>query len=640
MTFEIRHGANINRSIYLDMLYNSSGFTSARPHLVLRTGPREDRSITTLVRRRTAKRLTSLFGLIALCMSSPCLGTAQTTWQLVWSDEFNGVANTVPDSSKWAYDTGGGGWGNNEEEIYCAAGSNASPCTTATPNAYQDGNGNLIIQAVNSGGTWTSARMRTYPLVQFQYGRIEARMKLPMGAGIWPAFWLLGQNFNDATWPLCGEMDIMEWVPQYGPNKTSSTIHGPLSGGNGVGSQFTFPNGGRVDDAGFHTYGVTWSPNQAQFYRDDPTTPYFTITKSTDISGDWVFNHPFFVILNLAIGGYFPGYSDASTPSPSVLSVDYVRVYRAANSLVTGPVAINAGGDSEGSFFADTNFTGGITSTTTAAVDTSLIPAPAPPQAIYQTAREGSSKYTVTGLIPAATYNVQLHFAETTWSSPGQRQFNVSLNNKNVLTNFDIFAATGAKNKAIQESFTATADPLSGGIMVNLTPGASGQPTISGIAVTPVGTATTSGRVFINAGAGDVGNFVSDVDYSGGTIANTSSAIDTSLIAAPVPPQAVFQSERYGNSTYTVGGFVPGTTHTVTLYFAEIYWTASGKRQFNVLINGNQVLTNFDIFASTGAEDKAIQQQFTATANSSGQIVIQFTVGSADQPKVSGIQVN
>ncbi len=590
--------------------------------------------------RRTADILSSLFVVTALCVSSPVLGSAQSAWQLVWSDEFNGPANSAPDSSKWGYDTGGGGWGNNEEEIYCAPGSNASPCTTATPNAYQDGNGNLVIQAVQSGGTWTSARMRTYPMVQFQYGRIEARMKLPVGAGIWPAFWMLGQNFNTTAWPLCGEMDIMEWVPQYGASTTSSTIHGPFSGGNGVGSQFKFPNGGRVDDAGFHTYGVIWSPNQAQFYRDDPANIYFTINKTTDIAGDWAFNHPFFIILNLAIGGYFPGYSNATTPNPSVLSVDYVRVYRAENSLVTGPVSINAGGDAEGSFFADTNFTGGATTSTTSAIDTSLIPAPPPSQAVYQTAREGSSKYNVTGLIPGATYNVQLHFADTSSSAIGQRQFNVSLNNKNVLTNFDIFAATRARNKAIEESFTTAADPLSGAIVINLTPGASGQPIISGIVVNPVGVPATSGRVFINAGGGDIGNFAYDVDYSGGSSANTFSTIDTSLISAPVPPQAVFQSERYGPSTYTIGGFVPGTTHTVTLYFAEIYWPAPGKRQFNVLINGNQVLTNFDIVAATGAKDKAIQQQFTATANSSGQITIQFTAGAADQPKVSGLEVN
>ncbi len=583
--------------------------------------------------------LCSLPVVAALFLSVPQLAKAQA-WDLVWSDEFNGPPNTVPDAVKWGYDIGGGGWGNNEEEVYCAPGSNTAPCNTSMPNAFQDGGGNLIVQAVNSGGTWTSARMRTYPQINFQYGRIEARMKLPVGAGIWPAFWMLGSNFNNAAWPLCGEMDIMEWVPQYGPSVTSSTIHSPFSGGNGVGSRFSFPNGGRVDDGGYHTYGVIWSPNQAQFYRDDPAKPYFTITKANDISGDWVFNHPFFIILNLAIGGYFPGYSDKTTPNPAVMAVDYVRVYRSATAGVSGPFSVNAGGDVEGSFFADSNFAGGTPTSTTAAIDTSLIPAPVPPQAVYQTAREGAAKYSISGLVPGLTYNVQLHFAETHWSGPGQRRFNLSLNNKPVLNNFDIFATTGAEYKAIEESFTTTADPLSGSIVVSLTPGVSGEPAISGIVVSPVGNVSTTGRVLINAGAGEVGNFVSDVDYSGGNTSTTFSGIDMSLIAAPVPPQAVFQSERWGASTYTVGGFVPGTTHSVALYFAEFYWSSPGQRQFNVAINGNPVLTNFDIIGSAGAKNKAIQELFSAAADSSGKIVIKFTVGAADQPKISGIAVN
>ncbi len=591
-------------------------------------------------RRREYRTCCSLITAAILSFCVPVFGNAQS-WTLVWSDEFNGPAGSYPDSSKWTYDVGGGGWGNNEEEVYCAAGSTTAPCTTAMPNAVLDGNGKLVISAWNNNGTWTSARMLTNKIENFQYGRIEARMKLPMGAGVWPAFWMLGANFNSAVWPLCGETDIMEWVPQYGPSKTSSTIHGPFSGGSGVGSQFTFPNGGRVDDANFHTYGVIWSPNQAQFYRDDPTAPYFTISKASDIPGDWVFNHPFFIIMNLAMGGYFPGYTDSTTPNPSIVTVDYVRVYKSGNSLVSGPTSINAGGDTEGSFFADTNFSGGSTLSTTAQINTASIPAPVPPQAVYQTAREGASKYTITGLVANAPYKVQLHFAETQFNRTGERQFDVSINNKPVLTSFDIFAAAGAEDKAIEENFTANADPLSGSIVVSLNPGNVGQPIISGITVAQISdNEPTSGRVFIDSGGGDVGNFIADTDYAGGNQASNFAAVDTSLISAPVPPQAVFQSERWGASTYTVGGLVPGSDHTVTLYFNEIYWTQAGQRKFNVSINGQQVLTNFDIIGATGAENRAIGKQFAASANANGQIVIAFTVGSADQPKVSGIAVN
>jgi beta-glucanase (GH16 family) len=572
------------------------------------------------------------------------LGNAQTTqnnstWQLVWSDEFNGTAGSVPDGSKWTYDVGGWGWGNNEEEFYCAAGSTAYPCNSSTPNAALDGNGNLVISANYDGSTWTSARMKTQGVENLQYGRIEARMKLPMGKGVWPAFWLLGSNINTAGWPLCGEMDIMESVPQYGASKTSSTIHGPFSGGNGVGSAYVFPNGGTISD--FHTYGVTWSPNQAQFYRDDPTKPYFTIQNTTDIPGDWVFNHPFFIIMNLAMGGYFPGYTDNTTPNPSVMTVDYVRVYRAPNTPVSGPVAINAGGSSAGSFFADTNFAGGAKPVSTdAAIDTSLITAPIPPQSVYQTAREGESTYTATGLVPYAPYNVQLHFAEIKLNGPGERLFNVTLNGKTVLNRFDIFAAAGGKNKAVEGDFKANANQY-GKIAVQLTPRTTAQPLISGVVVTQTtDNEPTSGSVFIDAGGGDVGSFIADTDYSGGNQASSFATVDTSLISVPVPPQAVFQSERWAPSTYTIGGFTPGSTHTVTLYFNEIYWSQPGQRQFNVLINGSQVLTNFDIVSMTGSKNKAIAEQFQATANSAGQVVIQFTQGAADQPKISGIAVN
>src|SRR5258707_622998 len=141
--------------------------------------------------------------------------------------------------------------------------------------------------------------MKTEGLQPFQYGRIEARMKLPVGAGIWPAFWMLGSNIGSVGWPTCGEQDIMEWVPHYTPTTTSSTIHGPgYSGANGIGSRFTFPNGGRIDDAAYHTYGVIWSQDKMEFYRDDWTKPFFTVTSSNIPAGtQWVFNHPFYILL-------------------------------------------------------------------------------------------------------------------------------------------------------------------------------------------------------------------------------------------------------------------------------------------------------------------------------------------------------
>ena len=152
--------------------------------------------------------------LLASFMLVATVSPARAQWTQSWSDEFNGPAGSFPDPANWTYDVGGGGWGNAELEVYCAAGSNAAPCNAATPNVFMDGSGNLVIRAMTTpSGTWTSTRMKTEGLQQFQYGRIEARIKLTVGDGLWPAFWMLGTNIGSVGWPNCGESDIMEWVP-------------------------------------------------------------------------------------------------------------------------------------------------------------------------------------------------------------------------------------------------------------------------------------------------------------------------------------------------------------------------------------------------------------------------------------------
>jgi beta-glucanase (GH16 family) len=261
----------------------------------------------------------------------------------VWSDNFSGASGAAPDPLNWAYDTGNSnGWGNKEIEVYCAFDSNVSPCDASHPNASQDGNGHLVLRAMKThSGSWTSARIRS--LKEFQYGRIEARMKLPVGAGLWPAFWMIGSNYGAVDWPECGSVDFMENVfnpknsSNLGPSSIRSTIHGPgYFGGNGIFENFFFPNGGRVDD-GFHVYGVIWSPNMIQFYVDDPANVFFVRTASDIPAGArWVFNNPFRLVFNLAVGGQWPGSPDESTPNPSGLLIDYVRVYKIPQ--VPGPV--------------------------------------------------------------------------------------------------------------------------------------------------------------------------------------------------------------------------------------------------------------------------------------------------------------
>jgi beta-glucanase (GH16 family) len=279
------------------------------------------------------------FAAVLLCLLAvrPARAAAAAGWSLAWSDEFDGPAGAPPDPAKWRYDVGDDGWGNQELEDYCAAGSSAAPCDPKVPNAAQDGRGHLVISAVkNADGRWTSARLNTKGLAEFQYGRVEARMRLPAAAGLWPAFWMLGVDVSSAGWPSCGEIDMMENVPANVPNglgadTIKSTVHGPgYSGVNGVGKTLMFPDGSRVDDE-YHVYGAIWSPGKVAFYVDDWTKPFFVLTKKDLPKGKrWVYDHKFFLIMNLAVGGSWPKNPDDSTPNPAKMLVDYVRVYRRA----------------------------------------------------------------------------------------------------------------------------------------------------------------------------------------------------------------------------------------------------------------------------------------------------------------------
>jgi beta-glucanase (GH16 family) len=257
------------------------------------------------------------------------------SWHRVWGDEFNGPANSIPSAADWNFGQGWGPKGNHEIQWYCEPTDNNGPCEAKDPNLYEDGTGNLVLKAIHNGQRWSSARLNTMHKHALLYGRVEARIRMEPGAGFWPAFWLLGEDQETTHWPNCGEQDIMEWVQKYGPGTTSSTIHGPgYSGAHGIGSHFTFPvlNGvaGRIDDGAFHTYGMTWSPNRMEFYRDDPTKPYFVVTPANLPPGQkWVYDHPFYVILNFAVGeAGFPGSTDATTPHTGSMWMDYVRFYQ------------------------------------------------------------------------------------------------------------------------------------------------------------------------------------------------------------------------------------------------------------------------------------------------------------------------
>jgi beta-glucanase (GH16 family) len=272
------------------------------------------------------RKMNWLFTLIILS-SAAALGdlspasAPQTNYVLVWSDEFSAANGSLPDSSKWIMETGGGGWGNHELESY----------TNRARNAHVQ-NGNLVITAHKEtykgadGITreYTSARLKTLGLFEQKYGRFEARIKIPRGQGMWPAFWMLGNNIGTVDWPDCGEIDVMENVGKE-PDKVYGTIHGPgYSGSEGLGGSYTLPSGKFADD--FHVFAVEWEPSAIRFYVDGHL--YETRTPADLPAGKaWVFDHPFFILLNVAVGGDWPGNPDGTTAFPQRMLVDYVKVY-------------------------------------------------------------------------------------------------------------------------------------------------------------------------------------------------------------------------------------------------------------------------------------------------------------------------
>lgn len=254
-------------------------------------------------------------------------------WMLEWEDEFEGEAGSAPDLGRWEPQVGDGlleniiGWGNNERQYY-----------TAEPeNLALDGDGHLVItaQALDAETDlvcwygpcgYTSARLTTQDRLEFTYGRVEASMTLPEGAGLWPAFWMMGSDSDTAIWPNSGELDIMEFIGRE-PGVIYGTAHGPgYAGGDGLGGSVGL---GLDLSAGFHEYAVEWEADKINWYVDDQL---FATVHREDVPGEWVFDHPFYLLLNLAVGGNWPGSPDESTVFPQSLVVDYVRVYGAGET--------------------------------------------------------------------------------------------------------------------------------------------------------------------------------------------------------------------------------------------------------------------------------------------------------------------
>lgn len=250
---------------------------------------------------------------------------AEDPWQVVWQDEFDGAASSAPDPGRWRFDVGtgpnGDGWGNGQEEF-----------DTARPeNVSLDGQGHLAITARKEpfqGMAYTSGRITTKGLLAKAYGRIEARMKLPRGQGLWPAFWMLGADIDRNPWPAAGEIDIMEYRGQE-PRRVTGSLHGPgYSGARAITGDYTLPPGPGFDE-GFHVFAVEWEPDLVTWEVDGVTWQVATPGR-VPAGGTWVFDKPFFLILNLAVGGTYVGVADGTATFPQTLLVDYVRVYERA----------------------------------------------------------------------------------------------------------------------------------------------------------------------------------------------------------------------------------------------------------------------------------------------------------------------
>ena len=496
-------------------------------------------------------------------MPSICLAD----WQLAWSDEFNQVDGSSPTATNWTYDVGNGGWGNGELEYY----------TSRTNNARIVG-GQLVIEADQEsygGSSYTSARLLTKGKWSWSYGRMEARIKIPRGQGIWPAFWMLGTNIDSLGWPTCGEIDIMENIGKTSDQGTChGTIHGPQSGGDynggsGVGGTYTLPGGAVLAD-GFHIFAVEWTTNQIQWFVD--TNLYFTATPaSLPTGGSWVFTQPQFLLLNVAVGGGWPGNPDGTSTFPQQMLVDYVRVYKYVPPVPAAPAAPTGLTASAGSAKVYLSWN----SVSNAAGYN-----------LKRATSSGGGYVTVAGL--AAN-----NYTDTNLANCSSYYYVVSATN-----------SVGESTNSSEQSVALGAFALA-----------------------------------VNSGGSAAGLFVADANFSGGTqAAPTTAVIDTTGVTNPAP-QSVYQTERYGTFTYTFSGLTFGASYQVRLHLVEYYWNSANARKFNVAINGTLVLTNYDIYAAAGGQNKAIVREFTATPNGNGQIIVAYTVGTADQPKSSGIEV-
>jgi beta-glucanase (GH16 family) len=410
-----------------------------------------------------------------------------------------------------------------------------------------------------------------------QHGRIEFIAKLPQGLGYWPALWMLGTNITSVSWPACGEIDVMENKQSLG-NQVQGTLHYSDANTNHLSQTqlYALPNGGSVTN--FHTYAIEWTTNSIKWLVDSNLAQTWTSWSSATGPYPAPYNAPFFLVMNVAVGGNYLGNPtdaqiNAGTVFPGEMQVDWVRVYDdvPASGPPFAPTGVNIGQGQAKAFLT------------------------------WDASSSGATGYNIKrATISGGPYTVVGSAATNGYTDSGVSTCS---------TYYYVISATN--------SF--------------------GESTNSAQSTVNLGAYATA----VNSGGSASAQFSADTNFagtvSGGTQATpVTTTIDTSTVTSPAP-QDVYQSERYGNFTYTFTNLTAGLNYKLRLHFAEFYWTAVGQRRFNVLINGTQVLSNFDIIAAAGAANKANIQEFNATPNS-GQIAIQY-VKVTDNAKSSGIEL-
>lgn len=364
-------------------------------------------------------------------------------------------------------------------------------------------------------------------------------------------------------------------------------------------------------------------------------------TATTDANGVYTFS-------DLVYGTYeatltLPTGYTATTTNPASVALNANTTQNFG--IFSGPThvtSINAGGSTSGDFVADTGYAGGSLYATTQTVNTTGVTNPAP-QDVYKTVRYGNFTYTVTNLTPNAAYGVRLHFNELYWNNVGARVFDVKYNGQTVLDNYDIYESAGGKNKAVVAEVNGTAD--SNGTVTLQFVTEFDNAMVNGIELysgtlnipSPTPTPTLAVPYGINTGGSAVSGYVADRNFSGGSLYTSTSSVDLTGVTNPAP-EVVYKSVRYGNFTYTLPNLSPNTDYLLRLHFNELYWNSAGSRVFDVSVNGTQVLNDYDIYQVAGGKNKAVVSEIPVTANSSGNLVVQFST-VVNNAMVNGLEV-